>query len=285
MPSEPRLTRHMARAALHVAAILGREPSSIVVVRESYWRRATGGIFSVADLIAAEDALVAGGFIRRTGDVLTLTPLLDTLVDAAEDDAIDVLTISLLGQRAPAAADRVEIEEALEGLVQDPARREALLLALGRRWDDRTRREIGAIGEEIVVAYAKNELTALGHPGLARAVRRVSLVSDQLGYDVVAPRVDAPPRLLEVKATAATSGAVVFLSRGEADTGSRLNDWALVVCSVRDVRDRTGEVLGWCQRALIDDLLPEDAPGSRWQSVAIELERLALQPGLPRPSA
>lgn len=90
---------------------------------------------------------------------------------------------------------------------------------------------------------------------------------------------------ISVKATAATSGAVVFLSRGEADTGSRLNDWALVVCSVRDVRNRTGEVLGWCQRALIDDLLPEDAPGSRWQSVAIELERLALHPGLPRPSA
>lgn len=285
MPTEPRLTRHIARAALHVAAILGREPSSIVVVRESYWRRATGGIFSVADLIAAEDALVAAGFIRRTGDVLTLTPLLDTLVDADEDDAIEVLTVSLLGERGPGAADRDEIEDTLEALVQDPARREALLLALGRRWDDRLRREIGAIGEEIVVAYAKEELAALGHADLARAVRRTSLVSDQLGYDVVAPRVGAPPRLLEVKATAATSAPLVFLSRGEADSGSRLSDWALVVCSVRDVLNRTGEVVGWCQRGDIDDLLPEDVPGSRWQSVAIELEQLPLQPGLPRPSA
>lgn len=283
--AEPRLTRHVARAALHVAAILGRASTSVVVVRESYWRRATGGIFSVEDLIHAENALVAGGFIRRTGDVLTLTPLLESLVDADEEDSIEVLTVSILGGWDPDVSDRDEIELTLNGLVQDPARREALLLALGRRWDDRHRREIGAIGEEIVVAYAKDELNALGHADLAQAVRRMSLISDQLGYDVAAPRVAGYPRLLEVKSTAATSGALVFLSRAEADAGSRLSDWALVVCAVRDVLNRTGEVIGWCQRADIDDLLPGDTPGSRWQSVAIELERLDLQPGLPRPSA
>ncbi len=41
----------------------------------------------------------------------------------------------------------------------------------------------------------------MGRSDLARDVRRVSLLSDQLGYDVNAPRVAGPPRLLEVKAT------------------------------------------------------------------------------------
>ncbi|MGQ0618072.1 MAG: protein NO VEIN domain-containing protein [Acidimicrobiia bacterium] len=269
-----------------MAAILGRATTPVVVVRESYWRRATGGVFSVADLVLAEDALVAAGFIMRTGDVLTLTPLLDTLVEADEDDAVEVLAVSLLEARAPVdAAEGAEIDVTLHGLIDDPARREALLLALGTRWDHRHRREVGAIGEEIVVSQARDELTALGHPDLARAVRQASLVSDQLGYDVVAPRVGAPPRLLEVKSTALASDTLVFLSRAEADTGSRLGDWALVVSVVHDVVNRTGEVVGWCQRAEIEHLLPPDVPGSHWQSVAIELERLRLQPGLPRPSA
>jgi hypothetical protein len=284
--AEARLTRHVARAALHVAAILGHTSTPVVVARESYWRRATGGIFSVADLILAEDALVTAGFVTRSGDVLMLTPLLDTLVDAGEGDAVEVLAVALLGGRAPAdAAERAEIGLTLEGLVDDPARREALLLALGRRWDDQHRREVGAIGEELVATYASDELITLGHPDLARAVRRVSLVSDQLGYDVVAPRIGAPPRLLEVKATTASSEALVFLTRAEAEAGLRFGDWALVVCAVHDVANRTGEIVGWCQRAGVEHLLPTDVPGSHWQSVAIEVERLVLQPELPRPSA
>lgn len=284
--AKPRLTRHVAGASLHVAAILRRASTPVVVARESYWRRATGGVFSVADLIHAEDALVAAGFIMRNNGLLRLTPLLDALLDADEDDAVEVLAASLLGERAPVDADdRTEIDVTLKGLVGDAARREALLLALGHRWDDRRRREVGAIGEEIVVAQARGELAALGHPDLARAVRRVSLVSDQLGYDVVAPRVGAPSRLLEVKATAATEDALVFLSRAEADAGARLDDWSLVVCVVHDVASRSGEVAGWCQRADVEHLLPEDVVGSRWESVAIRFERLALRRGLPRPSA
>lgn len=283
---ETRLTRHVVRAALHVAAILGDASTPVVVARESYWRRATGGIFSVPDLVLAEDALVAAGFVLRSGDTLTLTSLLHTLVDADEDDAVESLAAALLGARPPSdATERAEIDATLNGLVDDPARREALLLALGRRWDDQRQREVGNIGEELVAAHARDELIALGHAELARAVRRVSLVSDQLGYDVVAPRIGAPPRLLEVKATTATSEALAFLSRAEADAGSRFGDWALVVCSVQDITSRTGEIIGWCQRADVEHLLPTDKPGSRWQSVAIELERLALQPGLPRPSA
>jgi hypothetical protein len=282
--AEVRLTRHVARAALHVAAILGETSTPVVVARESYWRRATGGIFSTADLILAENALVAAGFVIRDGEVLTIAPLLDGLVDVEEDDAIDLLATALFGMRSPAdAAERAAVEAALEGLV-DPGRREGLLLTLGRRWDDQYRREVGAVGEELVVAYARDELTALGHPELARAVRRVSLLSDQLGYDIVAPRIGGSPRLLEVKATTNSTQAAVYLSRAETDTGERFSDWALVVCVVHDVAARTGELLGWCQGSDLQQVLPVYVRGSRWQSVAIEVDRLALQPGLPRPS-
>jgi Domain of unknown function (DUF3883) len=283
--AEARLTLHVARAALHVAATLGQTSTPVAVARESYRRRATGGIFSVVDLIRAEDTLVSAGFIVRSGDALMLTPLMDTLVDANEDDAIEVLAAAVLGCEAPTDdSERTELGVTLKELVDDPARREALLLALGRRWDDQRCREVGEIGEELVTASARDELAALGRPDLARAVRRVSLISDQLGYDVVAPRVGAAPRLLEVKATARADESRVFLSRAEAEAGSRFGDWALVVCCVHDVVLRTGEIVGWCQYADLEKLLPVDVPGGRWQSVAIEFERLDLQLGLPRPS-
>lgn len=283
MTERPRLTRHVVRAALHVAAVLGEGTSQVVVARESYWHRATGGQFSAADLRLGEDALVEAGFVRRDDDHLTLTPLLAELVDADGDDALEALAVALLAARHLPTDDPEATEETVTALIDDPDRREEVLLALGRRFDDALLREIGAIGEELVVAAARDELEALGHHILARQVRRVSLISDQLGYDVSAPRIAAGPRLLEVKATAGDRG-LVFLSRNEADTGQRFADWSLVLCTIGEVEARTGTITGWCQHSDLAVFLPADPPGGRWESVSIEVSRLELRPGLPRPA-
>jgi len=91
------------------------------------------------------------------------------------------------------------------------------------------RREVGEIGEDIVTGAARSELLDLGHADLARAVRRVSLISDQLGYDVVAPRVGGPNRLLEVKATTGPHDDPIriHLSRNEAAVGARRTQCSL----------------------------------------------------------
>jgi hypothetical protein len=68
----------------------------------------------------------------------------------------------------------------------DAQRRQELLLALAQRFDDTHRRLIGEIGEDLVLEAARAELQQVGHADLARSVRRVSLTSDQLGYDVTA---------------------------------------------------------------------------------------------------
>ena len=109
------------------------------------------------------------------------------------------------------------------------------MIGLARRFDETLQRLVGDIGEEIVVNAARSELRAMGRPELAREVRRVSLLSDQLGYDVSAPRVSGRPRLLEVKATTAElvgPSVNAHLSRNEADTGAALADWALVICAI-----------------------------------------------------
>lgn len=279
-------TLHMVRAALHVAALLDRRGSAVDDARESYWRHATGGVVSPPDLRMGEQVLIDCGLVVERDAVLYPTADLKHALDGTLDEASAAITLRLLTRQEvldPTSALPANAPD-IAGLVPDAERREELLLALARRWDDAYRGLVGEIGEEIVMSEARRELAVLGHPALARRVRRVSTESAQLGYDVSAPRVGGPTRMLEVKSTsgASTGVATVHISRNEIAVGLRYPDWALVVCSVKDVQTRTGEIIGWCLAASIEGLLPSDGPESRWEVAEVRLSMALLSPGLPR---
>ena len=276
---------HIARAALHVGAIVGHRGSPTAEAQESYWHHATGGTFSPSDLDRGQRLLVEIGLLLEKGGALVPAPELSELLDGAVDDAMAALTERALALTRPAwLSDATAAAETLSDLVVDAARREQLLVALGRRFDDTRRRLVGEIGEELVIDAARAELSALGHVELARDVRRVSLLSDQLGYDISAPRIDGPARLLEVKATTgdlADAGVLIHLSRNEADTGLLFGSWALVVCVVDDLEQRGARVVGWCAAPALRDLLPLDGATGRWEQAAVELPLDRLRRGLP----
>jgi hypothetical protein len=289
---------HIARAALHAAAIVDAGGSPTADARESYWHHATGGSFPPPDLRRGERLLIdCGLLIEHAGSLMPTRGLHELLAGSVEEALALLCHFALeITRLAPARSD-VEIHEherdaettaAIAALVPDVKRREELLLAFAQRFDDTHRRLIGEIGEDLVVAAARAELLQLGHADLARSVRRVSLTSDQLGYDVTAPRVGGPPRLLEVKTTTVahiSSTAVIHLSRGEAHTGQRLADWALVICAVDDVQRRKGQIVGWCAHDAIADALPHDTTTGRWEQAHLELCVGHLLPGLPSPIA
>jgi hypothetical protein len=158
-----------------------------------------------------------------------------------------------------------------------------MLIALGRRFDDAHQRLLGEIGEEVVLATARAELQSLGYPVLAARVRRLSLETDQTGYDITAPRIIGSPRLLEVKATTTTAEAEisVHLSRNEFKTGIRYRDWSLVICRITDVPARAGEIIGWSTAAALDGLTPTDCERGRWESAILTIDVNSLLPGLP----
>lgn len=274
-PSIP--SRHLVACAVHAAAMLDRPSSSTMNARESYWHRAAGGTYSPSDLQLGERLLVDLGFVIDEEGRLRPTAQLEALLDGTLDDAA-----AALGMRALELGATRDDMRLLE-IVPDPGRREELLVALGRRFDDALRRTYGAIGEELVVAYARSELDGLGYPELARAVRHVSLETDQAGYDVSAPRLAGSPRLFEVKATGreVATSVEVHLTRNEARTGLRLPGWSLVVCWVDDVQRRTGEVLGWIDAAKLEERFPRDVHFGRWESAAIEIQLAELVPGIP----
>lgn len=279
----------MIRAALHVASVLDPRGSPLADVHESYWRHATGGTLPPADLRSGERLLVACGLVEEREGLLYPTPELLGLLSGTTDDAIAHITYCTLtagttaGEMNPVRSDPHLVE-----LIPDPARREELLLLLQRRFDDIRMRKVGTIGEELVVASARDELNELGRPDLAREVRHVSLQSDQLGYDISAPRVNGPPRLLEVKATTSPTSekqVVVYLTRNEIEVGLRYPEqWALVLCHVTNVEDRCGDVRGWVRAAALAAMLPTDSHSARWETAAVQVTPELLEPGLPRPS-
>lgn len=275
-------TAHAIAAALHVAAIIDPRGSTVGDAFESYWHHATGGSFPPDDLKRGEALLLSAGLVTEQDGILYPTEDLRTLLDGTAEDATLVLTWRALAAM-PSAPSNVSDHD-LAALVPDPDRREEFLIALGRTFDDTMRRELGAAGEELVVAEARQQLEGLGYPQLAREVRRVSLLSDQLGYDISAPRIHAPRRLLEVKATSTDEDTIaVALSRNEAETAQRLRDWYLVVCRVESTTPLAGHIVGWARYDSFETLLPVDSAGGRWQQAEIRLRGADLIPGLPRP--
>lgn len=198
-------SRHVLVAALHVASMLDARGSQVEDADESYWHSATGGAFPPPDLRLGERLLVDVGLVDQlAGRLVPSERLLALLAGGIEDALATLLSDSLLVSAPPSIGQsETDLEKALASVIPDAERREQLLLALGRRFDDSHRRQVGAVGEQVVVNRLRVELDALGYPALARDVRQVSLLSDQLGYDVVAPRIAGPQRLLEVKSTEA----------------------------------------------------------------------------------
>jgi hypothetical protein len=277
-------TAHAVRAAIHVAATLDERGSRVVDAHESYWHKATGGIFAPPDLARGQVLLVDCGLVEERDGTLYPRSELQQILAGALDEAIATIYGRAVAQHeATAAWSAEEASTELVALIPDAARREELLLALGRRFDDARRRLIGAIGEEIIVAALRAELNGLGYPELARAVRHLSLESDQLGYDVAAPRVGGSDRLIEVKAVTGFAGGTttVHLSRNEAEVGLGFRDWALVLCHVTDLDRREGGVVGWQPASALAPGLPVDSSSGRWEVAALELVVDAMLPGLP----
>jgi hypothetical protein len=291
-------TLHHIRAALRVASILDREGAPAGKIRAAYLRIPTDGVFRKSDLLAGERLLIRSGLLQEHEGRLVPVGSIDDLSGLPEGEACSLLLASLLEHESPVwlsvavGEDFVADEfiptadfERLAHIISEPRHREALLLSVAKRYNSESSRVLGDAGEVAVVDSCREGLIANGRPDLAAKVRRVSTISDQLGYDVVAPRIDGGVSRLEVKTTG-RSGPVLrfFLSRNEIEVGRRDPDWFLVLCARQ--ANGTITVEGWCTAADLLSLLPGDPEVSglargRWESVRVHFPHESLQPGLP----
>lgn len=288
-------TGHRLRAAL--VAACAHLPTPLLTWDEApqaYGRIATDAVYAVQDLIRGQEILELAGLLTVGDDgILRTTDDYALVASLPVDEACDELLARYLKATRPlwlvaaVAEDEVAWElvpdrekSVLTTLIPDFERREAFLLACGQKVDKERDKRTGDLAEEHVVALCRSELAGNGRADLAAKVVQVSLISDGLGYDVVAPRMDETRRRLEVKGTRSQGpGFKITLSRGEARQGLRDADWYLVVCQVKP--DDSVNLLGWCSAKKIEPDLPIDGEHGRWSSVEIQIQDTTLTPGLP----
>jgi hypothetical protein len=275
-------TRHAIDAAIRVARVIGSERARVVDTRESYWRRADGGVLSPVDLKIGEELLVACGLAIQKDGYFLISSECVGLLAASREELTVVLCLRAIADRNSGDLADSELVRDVSNLVEDVAIQEQILRSLSSLFDAARLALIGAIGEELVISQVKLELIALGHRNLADNVRWVSQLDDSAGYDIAAPYVGGGERLLEVKSTI-TGGDVVtiHLSRNEAERGRIQQDWLIVICRVLSVEDRTGVVLGWLTINEIQSHFPVDSVGGKWESVVITVNVHDLVPGIP----
>ncbi|MFL5350690.1 MAG: protein NO VEIN domain-containing protein [Hyalangium sp.] len=281
----------LLRSALLVAGCMGASGTSVSAARGAYRALPTSGLYTPDDLERGEGLLLESGLLSLEASQLVPAPELLELCALPPEEGLRLLLIRYLQQcppiwlpgatRGPGLQEELIPDEDvrnLHELLMDAEEREAFLLTLGRRFDQEQARALGDTGEQVAVRLFREELQRLGRPELAAAVRRVSLLSDQLGYDLVVPTLEAGPWRIEVKAIRGLREEL-FLSRNEARVGLRDPRWRLLVCRVEA---SGGECVGWCSGAALEPLLPRDPPGGGcWESVRLTLEQVRVTPGLP----
>lgn len=285
---------HRLRAALRTARLIDPGGTPAADARASYSRFCSDGIYRHTDLIAGERLLLEAGLLWEEQDVLYPADGMADLAVASDEDGREALMVALLERRPPLWITAVvEDGEVFDELIPDadlaaldksldPELREQLLLALGQRFDDEARRRTGELAEAHVLAACRAELKDVGRSDLADQVRQVSKISDALGYDITAPRLDLQTRRLEVKGSRGTEQDLVrvFISRNEAERGLKDEAWSLVACQVAD--NDSVKIAGWCTGPELVPYLPVDqADEARWASVEIKLPLSLLRDGLP----
>jgi hypothetical protein len=288
-------SRRQLRAGYWVARVLGAKGERRDVAHASWTALPLAGEVDLDELAVAEAGLLDAGLLRAEGERLRADERLHAVCAGAGPIPFELLLglileaspplwlLTAVGDEGQLAVELVpdDVVTAMATVIEDPARREAFLLERGLTVDASRRAELGEAGEEAVVSACRKQLLDLGAEAAAAAVRRVSLVSDELGFDVVAPRLDGSVRRLEVKATRSTAAAVrVTVTRHEVDTGRKDPDWRLVVARVG--RDEEPAILGHMAATSLEPLLPEDShDAGRWQAARLRLAVAGLVPGLP----
>ena len=260
--------------------------------------QATGGLYRADDLSRGQALLQRAGLVEASEEWYAPSRECVLLRELPDDVAAEILLQLVLFSDPPlwlfAAVNENGIrwenvpekdEASLRQSIEDADRREALLLNLGRTVDERARSELGQAGEQHVVDECRSHLVQRGRDDLAREVRQVSRLSDQLGYDVTSPDTAGRRHRIEVKTTTGVGGSDAtvsfYISRNEAMVGQSDSCWALVAVR-KDIVTGKFEIVGWCHADAFARALPSDPTDwGRWSSSRISMQEQLLCSGLP----
>src|SRR6266542_4465637 len=151
---------HLVRAALRAGSLIDAYGSPVPAARSGYLLFPSDALYPPKDLRLGEQLLLDCGLLLEKDGYLHHTVELDAFLALDEDEAASIVFERAVLTVSPDTLD-FEVDGKLSGevaalvkeLISNPDRREALLLALGRKHDEVLRARLGLRGEEFVVAH------------------------------------------------------------------------------------------------------------------------------------
>jgi hypothetical protein len=286
-------TRFELSVAFHVARLIGPTGLEDNQLISSFERLGSGGLVRVDHLKEGTKLLAAGGLLLRSDNLWQAEASLATVSALQIDEGIIALAGLILGDAPPLwlagatggatlNSDLIPDEDwkACCDTISDPERREALLLSIGRRFEEEAMRGLDDLGVAAVVEACREGLRVRGRPELAAGVLPVAR-AERLGYDLICPSMMGGTWRLKVKtARRALPRLMLNVGREEILLGSTSKDWALVAC-VADPNNAV-RISGWCNGERVQGHLPDDLAGrGEWATARLFLDEQDLSPGLP----
>ena len=290
-------SRRLLKAASGILRLIGESGELENKLRESWVNLPLGGSVDIHDLSFALSELKRIGVIAERDGFLSGT---SEALNACQADGMDserllyfvilqiampIWVISGTGNGDVVHDELIPDQELslLKQLFESSESRELFLLSLGRKFDNESQAQTGLQGELFVLSLCTQELENAGRTDLIPKVVHVSLISDQLGYDIVAPNISGENRRLEVKSTRAIgANGRFYISRNEFEVGLNDPNWFLVLVKVGE----PNELLGWIEAPAIVGCSPTDAcdeaiGNGRWEVAKVTIPSSAIRSGLP----
>ena len=261
--TDRQISDYVVTCAASALSVIDLNGSLVDNVKHSYTRLSTNGIFTSKELAIGGELLIDIGLVIEDDNYLRLSSLAKSLRDGEERHLRDVISVS--------AKRLLENESKFSGRADNLLFSPMNNIPSVQTISQAVLEKIGATGEEIVLLTIRNIFTEKNRPDLAILVKRVSLISDEFGYDIEVVTPNGTHMKLEVKSSVTMPREMLsfFITRHEASVSRDVKDWYLVFCFISDVDSAAGEVVGWIGSSALVGACPTDSAFSKWKLAEI----------------
>ena len=261
------VSEYVANCATLAMSVIDLKGSLVDSVNHSYTKLSTNGVFTSGELALGGRLLIDVGLVVEENNFLYLSNVAKSLRDGEEDHLKKVILIS--AKRLSENESKFSVKDA--DSVFSPINNIPKLQTLNHA----VLEKIGAAGEEFVLQTIRSIFLNINRPDLARLARRVSLISDEFGYDIEVTTPSGIGLNIEVKSSVEMPKDRVefFMTRHESIVSRNLQNWYLVSCYLADVERPAGEIIGWIDSSILVEAWPIDSAVSYWKLSKIFQEK------------
>ena len=258
---------YVANCATLAMSVIDSNGSLVDNVNNSYKRLSTNGIYTSNELVIGGRLLIDVGLVVEENNFLHLSSLAKSLRDGEEKHLKAVIFAS--------AQRLIENESKFLAKNLDSVFSPTSNIPKSQTINHAVLEKIGAVGEEIVLQNIRSIFLNKNRSDLARLVKRVSLISDEFGYDIEVVTPGGTSLKIEVKSSVEMPKDKVefFITRHESVVSCTSQNWYLIFCFVSDVERSAGEVIGWVDNSTLVKAWPVDSAFSSWKLAEIFQEK------------